>query len=247
VPDLDALIKECPEREFASPYRSTVPLLSLLKHGSDMWTAILRELGMSDQADLHVEFTVSSPKGRGKASHTDLMLREAERAQAIEAKWGEPRYETVAELLERGGGSGNRREVLSGWLELLRDHASLSLRPEDVSEVVYQLIHRAASACSAGKSPGLAYLSFSPPPPGCGPDDHLKADLAKLLRSIHSRPSLFARVLEVQLEPTTEFLQLSSLPKGSSDTGRQVRAALLDGPLFKFLGHRVELVALSAA
>jgi hypothetical protein len=26
-----------------------------------------------------------------------------------------------------------------------------------------------------------------------------------------------------------------------------VRAALLDGPLFKFLGHRVEVVALSAA
>jgi hypothetical protein len=113
--DLDALIKKYPEREFESPYRSTVPLLSLMKHGGDTWAAILGELGMSGQADLHVEFTVSSPKGRGKASHTDLMLRDADRVQAVEAKWGEPQYETVAKSAFRwspgpqpgGGGEKN--------------------------------------------------------------------------------------------------------------------------------------------
>ncbi len=36
--DLDALIRAYPESEFRSPSRSTVPLLSLIKHGGPAWT-----------------------------------------------------------------------------------------------------------------------------------------------------------------------------------------------------------------
>ena len=39
-----------------------------------------------------VEFTVDPPQGRGKASHTDIMIRSGPHALAIEAKWSEALY-----------------------------------------------------------------------------------------------------------------------------------------------------------
>jgi hypothetical protein len=46
----------------------------------------------------------------------------------------------------------------------------------------------------------------------------------------------------VELEPTTAFAGIRDLPKASSETSKSVRDALLDGPLFKFLGARVDRV-----
>jgi len=72
-------------REFQSPTRSTVPLLSWLKHEQPMVSSLLRDIGMPAGCNLHLEYKVQPPKGIGKASHTDLMALSGEFALAVEA------------------------------------------------------------------------------------------------------------------------------------------------------------------
>ena len=243
VDGIDGLISAYKDGEFESPYRSTVALLSLVKHGGEMWADIVRELGLSDQADLHAEFTVAPQSGRGKASHTDVMLRESGCSRAIEVKWGETQYQTLKEWLADGNVAGNRQAVASGWLSLLRSHTDREPTIEDVGEVIYQALHRAAAACHDTDSAGIAYLRFSPSPPGRILKDHYRADLVNLVNAIQSKPGIQARVIHVDLEPTAGFESLRDLPKGSLSTSHLVREALMDGPLFRFLNLRQEVVA----
>ena len=57
-------------------------------------------------------------RGRGKASFTDLMITASSAAVAIEAKFTEPRGETVHKWL-RDPPETNRTDVLEGWLDLI--------------------------------------------------------------------------------------------------------------------------------
>ena len=243
VGDIDALIRKYPDKEFRSPHRSTVPLLSLIKHGKETWHRILNALGMSGDADHCVEFTVTPPMGRGKASHTDLMLRQENRAFAIESKWTEPKYLTIGQWL-RGGDAANRRKVVDGWLSLLAKHAGREPTRQLVDQVVYQLLHRSAASCSGCESGGVAYLQFaqqdSVARPAATP---LKADLETLAQALDFRPSFQVRLITVQLEPTLEFGHICNLPKGDEATAKTVRDALLNGPLFRFPESQVETVS----
>jgi hypothetical protein len=49
-------------RALRSPYRSTVPLLSLVHHHPAQWQSLLTTLGISDVTRLHFEFAVPSAK-----------------------------------------------------------------------------------------------------------------------------------------------------------------------------------------
>jgi hypothetical protein len=95
VPDFSTLVQLYRDREFKSPYRSTVPLLSLFRDGQRILQEILAKCLM-DPPNFHIEFTVAPPRGRGKAPHTDLMVNSESRCLAIEAKWTEPTYPTVS-------------------------------------------------------------------------------------------------------------------------------------------------------
>jgi hypothetical protein len=53
--------------EFQSPTRSTVPFLSLLKHGGNLWNSIVDQLVTSNEPlKAHLEFRVPPPMGRGR-------------------------------------------------------------------------------------------------------------------------------------------------------------------------------------
>jgi hypothetical protein len=161
--DFEELIQSYPTGEFASPCRSTVALLSLVKHGEQIWKDIADLPGLDGgPQEAHFEYTVSPPAGSGKASHTDIMLIGGESACSVEAKWTEPKYETVSEWRVQGG--DNRDAVLGGWLSLLQRHATRPLDPTMFSTAVYQTVHRAASACAAGRRPSMTYIQFSPLP-----------------------------------------------------------------------------------
>lgn len=141
--------------EFDSPQRSTVPLLAYWWTPEQRANEFSKTLGfeLSRSVCLNFEYKVPVQCGRGKASHTDLMLISGDVCVAIEAKFTEPRYECVAHWLT----TDNRMNVLKGWLGLL----SPDLKEKDVAELPYQLIHRAASACyPVAESRHLVYQVF---------------------------------------------------------------------------------------
>ncbi|MHC1729807.1 MAG: hypothetical protein AB9866_28020 [Syntrophobacteraceae bacterium] len=235
VSDPQALISRYDKKEFESPCRSTVPLLSLIKDGWNAFQELLAACNLPSESELHFEFTVDPPQGRGKASHTDIMIRSGPHALAIEAKWSEPRYQVVRDWLLEGNDPENRRQVLEGWLDLLQSKATWDLRIEAFSKAVYQMVHRASSACCQAEHPQLAYLQFSPLPDGQEPEleAHL-ADLHHLHRLLGRPPGFPFHLIEFQIRPTAAFHRMEGLPQGVPETADSVKEALHKGGLFEF-------------
>lgn len=241
---INAAIKHYKSTELASPTRSTVPLLSLLKEGKPLLISLLGSLKMPENSSLRLEYTAKpqytdeTKKGTGKVSCTDLMAISGKSSLAIEAKWTEKRYPTVDKWGKRGEKPANRDVVLSGWLELLQKHSArkVELKPADLTGAVYQMVHRAASACVAGNDPRMAYLVFSPDP-NLQPSktSQLQKDLEHLWELL-GRPEGFPFYLvEVQISPTAAFDAIKYLPKKGPSTASQVRNSLLGStPLFNF-------------
>jgi hypothetical protein len=231
-----AAVNRYKSTELASPTRSTLPLLALLKDDEPLFKSMLGSMNMPENANLCLEYTVKPPKGTGKVSCTDLIAISGRSSLAIEAKWTEDRYETVKSWLQKGSGSSNRQTVLDGWLGLLQQRSTLPLNPASFSDAVYQMVHRAASACDAGNDPRMAYLIFSPDP-NQQPSNtsQLRKDLGHLWNLL-GRPERFPFFLvEVQISSTAAFNAIKSLQKGQASTASQVRNALLGStPLFHF-------------
>lgn len=118
VADFDALLDRYEVKEFASPTRSTLPLLAFVKHGWPMFQPVLSDFGFHG-GGLHFEVKVDPVRGRGKASHTDLMVQSSCAAVAFEAKWTEPEYASVSEWFERAA-TPNKRLVLQRWTDLVQ-------------------------------------------------------------------------------------------------------------------------------
>ncbi|MBN2107591.1 MAG: hypothetical protein JW832_09190 [Deltaproteobacteria bacterium] len=248
--DIDQAISLFDAETFKSPTRSTIPLLSWVKHEQLMVTTLLEELGLPTGCSLYFEYQVKPPKGSGRASHTDLMAMSGAHTLAIEAKWTEPRYETVGEWLVKTAGkqddppaNGNRRNVLDGWLSLLQQYALRSLKPDDFIDAVYQMVHRAASACSAGSKPKLAYLIFKPSDdPRTASAQTIRDDLAHLW-GLLGRPSEFPFYLvEIFLTPTAAFNKIAHLPKNEETTSELVKQALLSDRLFNFARYSIKKI-----
>jgi hypothetical protein len=214
------------DREFKSKTRSTVTLLDLLIHSRPVFDAIVRHVGFPEQHDLHLEYMVGPLRGKGKASHTDVMLLHGRHSLAVEAKWTEPMYETVGKWFGRG--SANKTAVRDGWIEQLGVRYS-----QEFDSVIYQMLHRAASAAHAGTSPQLAYLLFKPSPDQrSATTEAITRELERLWGLLSERRFPF-HVVEVGLEPLPAF---NALPKAKTDaTDDVVRYALQgDKPLFQF-------------
>lgn len=246
---LDEVLDRYPAHEFESPTRSTVPLLTLLK-GSIATKSLLEMLDLTyESLDAHLEFKVPPVKGEGKASHSDLMLIQNGSYVAIEAKRTEPPYDTVKQWLGRGLNRTNRRTVLDGWLSLLQPYSERLLGAADFNDAIYQMVHRAASACHVGPParPALAYIQFSPLPPATAPDikfklEQLQSALSRfrhLLGTTHGFPFF---LVEVTATPTEAFNRISGLARGSRKTASLVRTALRAAPLFEFKDFRLHPV-----
>jgi hypothetical protein len=233
-------------KEFESPTRSTVALLDLLIHSEPKFLDAVEALGFATSFDATLEYTVSPRDGRGKASHTDLMLTAGDHSLAIEAKWTEPMYEKVSAWLEAGSNRTNRCRVLDGWLRCLNrsDLRQTTLLPQDndgahvLANCVYQMVHRAASAAEAGKHPTVAYFLFHCDGQGdhkTATDDQIREELQRLWRIIGSPTGFPFHVVTFSMSPTTIGQHLLGLKRGDSNTSESVTAALQDdSPLFTF-------------
>jgi hypothetical protein len=146
--NLDELIENTPNHEFAKVTRSTIPLLTWMQQGGV--EALCQQLGMKPPTKATLEYEVSARckncGSTGKSSFTDLMLETDDAAIAIEAKYTEGLYENVSAWLPRTAKPENKKAVLKHWL---RCHLKLDEPHVFADDLIYQLVHRTASACAA--------------------------------------------------------------------------------------------------
>lgn len=240
VTDFAALCKRFTGKTLRSPYRSTVPLLSLVEHSTPQWKALTKSWRAPTDATVHFEYCVASPKEGGNPSQTDALIISESGIWAVEAKWTEPRYETVAKRIrKRESDGGNSKLTVAGWLKHLNRFAVSSLQVEDVKCIVYQVLHRAASACAIASAhdctPHLIYLHFHPSPSKSSAKTKQYISDLRHLHLLLGRPeNLKFTVVEMPLLPTDAFEMIKDLDKHSRDTSVRVSAALCQGPLFTF-------------
>src|SRR5690349_11822837 len=85
ISSLPQLLERYSEDEFASPTRSTVPLVSLINWDWPVMARLLQECGFGSDAAVHFEWKVDSPRVGIRASQTDLMILTSRESVAIEA------------------------------------------------------------------------------------------------------------------------------------------------------------------
>lgn len=232
VHSFEELVKRLGSDAFASPRRSTVPLVDYWRFPEqrlrDCWEQ-LRVRRPSD-TEMHFEHEVPVQRGRGKSSFTDLMILADDVAVAIEAKFTEPRYESVATWLG-GTPTTNRVDVLEGWLCAIEAAAETSISRDAVREIPYQLIHRTASVCCVGRRERLVvYQVF-----GDSPADYYAEDLGRLAAAIGAPGRIAFVVLGCAYQSTDTYAQLTGRwDSRERDLGDDVREAMLAGPLLEF-------------
>lgn len=233
VRDFATLVAQYRKSEFEPPFRSTIPLLCMVRNRPVLDELVTR-CGLSSHAAFHFEFQVPPPLGEGKPSHTDLMLVDDGRCVTIEASWAEPPSELVKDWLGPQP-TTNRRDVLSGWLSLLNRQATVPLTAEAVSQVSYRLLRRAASACKAADQPQVCTLQFRSKQDSDAALWQARRDDLARLRDALGRPNRFPfRSIEIEIAPTPAFCELAQLPKRSKKSAIAVQRALVSETLFGF-------------
>ena len=246
------LLTHYTDADLASPCRSTVPLLALLKDDWPVFAAVLTECGVTGEVSVAMEHTEASKASGDRPSFTDAMVTSSTRVLAIEAKWTEPRYPVVRQRLERVAPDADKstqaeerernRAFVTGWLDHMRPRATLPLALDTFQDCVYQMVHRAASACGAcdtGRTPALAYLHFtSDSRPACASGNTRTPpyldDLSALHRLLGSPSEFPFFLIDMPMEFTAAFRDIEVLKKGVPQTGQRVRSSLRDSELFRF-------------
>lgn len=245
---IDSLIAKFGSGAFASPYRSTVPLISLVKDDYPLFDEIVRACARDAALAVHFEYQVKPAGVDANASHTDAMVYTPHAGVAVEAKWTEPRYEAVptrflnrvAQLSRLHPGKTAEHElaqkaVIEAWLNMLRPFSGRHIELDEASGIVYQMVHRAASAAASSQSPHLVYLHFEPSPrKGAATAKQYMDDLRALHELIGSPSGFPFYVVSLPTKPTAAFGEIEGLPKGTKDTDLRVRRALASSRLFEF-------------
>jgi hypothetical protein len=231
-----------------SPYRSTVPLLSLVEHSRPNWRELLTNLGAPPDSTTYFEYCVPSPKANGNPSQTDALIMSKSKVWGIEAKWTESRYETVERRIRKPEADGaDPRKTVEGWLGYLQPYASRPLLIDDFADAVYQTVHRAASACAVATAkqlrPELVYLHFHPSPSRkTATTAQYVSDLRHLRALLGVESGLGITVVEMSLEPTAAFREIQDLDRHQRVSADTVLAALCHGPLFEFRAPEVTVI-----
>ena len=116
VDGIEGLCDRMTGKDLQSPYRSTVPLLDLVENSRPDWNALLELWGAPSDSTVHFEYRVASPKPKGNPSQTDALLMSGSKVWAVEAKWTEPRYETVAKRISKPESDGSDPEKDHRWM-----------------------------------------------------------------------------------------------------------------------------------
>jgi len=208
---IEGLCKRMTGNALQSPFRSTVPLLSLVEHSPNEWRLFSEFSGIPIDSPVHLEYRVPSPKPGGNPSQTDALLFSESKAVAVEAKWTEPRYPTVAKRISRPESDGaDPQRTVNGWLEYFRPFVVRNLQIEDFLDVVYQVLHRAASAYAVAaahqRQPVLTYVHFHPSASqNSATTEQYVSDFTHLYGTLGKPSELEFSVVEMPLEYTALF------------------------------------------
>ena len=228
----EELVKGIGPDAVASSRRSTVPLVDYWRDPElrlrNLWDQL--HVRQPDATDMHFEHEVPVQRGRVKSSYTDLMIFADDVAVAIEAKFTEPRYESVATWLG-GAPTTNRVDVLKGWLCAIEAAAEASIQRDAVMDLPYQLIHRTASVCCVSRRKRLVvYQVF-----GDSPADYYADDLGRFAATIAAAERISFVVLGCVCRSTDTYARLERRwDAGERCLGEDVLAAMLAGPLLEF-------------
>jgi len=232
VYSFEELVKGIGPGAVASPRRSTVPLLDYWRIPEQRLNDLWERLSVRQPAttEMHFEHEVPVQRGRGKSSFTDLMIFADDVAVAIEAKFTEPRYESVGIWLA-GALTTNRVDVLEGWLCAIEAVAERPIGRDAVRDLPYQLIHRTAAVCCTGRRHRLVvYQVF-----GDAPASHYCDDLGRFATAIGAPLGIAFVVLRCVCRPTDSYARLEERWRaGERDLGEDVCEALLAGALLEF-------------
>lgn len=232
VSSFEELVSQLGAGAFASPKRSTVPLLDYWRVPDPRLRDIAARLGVSwaDDFELHFEYEVGVRRGRGKSSYTDLMILGDDVAVAIEAKFTEPKYRSVSTWRALGQ-KKNREDVLDGWIQAIEAVTESTIDREIVNGLPYQLIHRTASVCCVKRRKRfVVYQVF-----GGSPAPYYIEDLRRLASAIATRDRVSFVVVGTAFHPTTAYAQLvTQWDARKPGIGTDVRNALIAGPLLEF-------------
>ena len=136
-------------------------------------------------------------------------------AVAIEAKFTEPRYESVQTWLAAAR-TTNRGEVLEGWIRAIEGATEGAVDREVVRGLPYQLIHRTASVCCVSRRKRVVvYQVFGDSP---GPD--YTEDLRRLASAIPDRGGVSFYVLA---RAFTQRPRMRNSPRGGMPGARHGR------------------------
>lgn len=233
VPSFDALLDQYSRSEFASPRRSTVPLLAYWRGAHRRLAEFSSSTGipLSESVKLDFEHELPVQQGRGKLSCTDLMIVADGTAAALEAKFTEPRYEKVRLRLGQPP-KQNRVDVLDGWLRLIGKRVGRRLDIDHMLDLPYQLIHRAASACHPdADSHWLVYQVFDVTPEK---RRMYLDDLRSLADVIGETAGLRLCLVECALKRSDSYVQLEARwDAGHRDLHEPVLAGLRAGDLLE--------------
>jgi len=219
-----------PDQAFSRITSSTIPLLCYWQNKERALKSIAAALELPDLVSGRVTFeaeTKSHCPG-DKSSYSDVMVESPTAVVAIEGKWTEGRYPTVKKWCT----SDHRLDVLNHWLGLMQKYSNPRGQSE-VAELVYQMVHRCASACSRKQSKAvMVYQVFT----SLTVNKFYVKDLKEFVSAMRPLQNLVIASCLVPLQKTEAFSEIATLLKDmpKASRGALVKKAVASKKLFEF-------------